>query len=81
MATTLERATGRPPSGLEAVVQNLLDGVEERYEELEDAGPDGLLASYRNHCSTIGALVRIEDAKESYTARALDISDDGRLVV
>jgi BirA family biotin operon repressor/biotin-[acetyl-CoA-carboxylase] ligase len=40
-----------------------------------------LIASYRSRCSTLGATVRVELADGAFEGVALDITDDGHLVV
>ncbi len=81
-ATSLDRLAGRPVDR-DAVAAALLAGVADRYSELR-AGPEAerrLMADYRRHLSTIGRLVRIDLGTESVTGTALDLDDDGHLLV
>lgn len=85
-ATSLERLAGRPVDR-DAVATSMLEAVARRWAPLAAAGPAGrhaeaaLRREYRLSCSTIGALVQVELAGETFTGRALDVDDDGRLLV
>ena len=46
------------------------------------AGASGLLAAYREHCATLGREVRVLlPGERTLEGRAVDVDDDGRLVV
>ena len=85
-ATSLERLAGRPVDR-DAVAAAMLEAVARRWAPLKPAGPaalhaeEALRSEYRLSCSTIGQLVRVELAGEVFTGRALDVDDDGRLLV
>jgi BirA family biotin operon repressor/biotin-[acetyl-CoA-carboxylase] ligase len=87
----------QPPEGLEStgVALNQVTGVdvdrelvfaavlanlERRYRELRTA-PGGLVAAYRRGCSTIGREVRVELPSSSFTGTAVEVNDDGHLVL
>jgi BirA family transcriptional regulator, biotin operon repressor / biotin---[acetyl-CoA-carboxylase] ligase len=81
-ATYLERLAGRPVR-VDDVARVLLDRIALRYEALlaSSGAMTTLMTEYRGALSTIGRLVRIELPGESFTGRALDVDDDGRLLV
>ena len=87
----------QPPRGLEAigvamnqvagtgvdrerVLAAILAALERRYRDLREE-PDELVAAYRRGCSTIGRDVRVELASEVFTGTAVEVNDDGHLVV
>ena len=87
----------QPPEGLEAigvsmnqvagadvdrerVLAAVLANLERRYRELREA-PDALVTAYRRECSTIGRDVRVEVASGAFTGTAVEVNDDGHLVV
>ena len=81
IATSLDRAAGRPVDR-EALLVDLLVGLERRYAGLGHEGGRAALASeYRARCSTIGRAVRVELADESFTGTACDVNDAGQLLV
>jgi BirA family biotin operon repressor/biotin-[acetyl-CoA-carboxylase] ligase len=87
----------QPPDGLEAigvamnqvagtdvdrerVLAAILVNLERRYQQLREA-PDALVTAYRRGCSTIGRDVRVELASGAFTGTAVEVNDDGHLVV
>lgn len=86
-ATSLDRVAGAPVDR-EALVARMLELVAEAWTRLLAGGPAPdpgavaeLCSRYRDSSSTIGELVRVEMAGEAVTGRALDVDDQGRLVV
>ncbi|MGO8876344.1 MAG: biotin--[acetyl-CoA-carboxylase] ligase [Acidimicrobiales bacterium] len=81
-ATSLDRVAGLPVDR-DAVADRLLDRVAQRYAVLTSspAGARSMAAEYRRNLSTIGRVVRVELADESFVGRALDVNDDGHLLV
>lgn len=81
-ATSLGRVAGLPVDR-DAVAERLLDRVAQRYAVLTSspAGARSVAAEYRRNLSTIGRVVRVELADESFVGRALDVNDDGHLLV
>lgn len=86
-ATSLAAAGGASGSPA-AVLDEVLEGLERRYAPLAAGGTPGrraaagLAAERRAVCMTIGELVRVEQAgAPAVCGRAVDVADDGRLVV
>jgi BirA family transcriptional regulator, biotin operon repressor / biotin---[acetyl-CoA-carboxylase] ligase len=81
-ATSLERVAGRPVE-VGDVADRLLDRVAQRYASLlgSEGGARSLVAEYRRNLATIGQVVRVELVDEQFTGRALDVDDDGHLLV
>ncbi|HEV2368659.1 MAG TPA: biotin--[acetyl-CoA-carboxylase] ligase [Acidimicrobiales bacterium] len=80
-ATALNRESGRPADRAELLVR-LLGGLEPRYAALD--GPDGrteLASEYRRRCATIGRAVRVDLTDGSFAGEAVDVSDEGHLLV
>jgi len=81
IATACNLEAGRPVDR-DAVLARYLHGLEDRYEAvLGKAGPDTVVAEYRERCATLGARVRVEQASSAFVGNALDVDDDGRLIV
>lgn len=73
--TAVNVVTGMAPDR-DAVLAAFLDNLAGWYADL------GTTASaYRQHCGTIGRLVRVEVSDETFTGRALDVDNDGHLLV
>ena len=80
-ATSLDRVAGREVDR-EALLVQLLVGLEDRYAGLEhESGRAALASEYRTRCSTIGREVRVDLADESFTGTAADVNDAGQLLV
>lgn len=80
-ATSLEAASGAPVDR-EHLLARLLAGVSSRYAGLGDvAGERALLSDYRGACATIGRSVRVELADATFTGVAVDVNDQGHLLV
>jgi BirA family biotin operon repressor/biotin-[acetyl-CoA-carboxylase] ligase len=81
-ATSLDRIAGRPVDR-DAVADRLLDRVAQRDLALEERpnAARSLSAEYRRNLSTIGLLVRVELPGETFVGRALDVNDEGHLLV
>ncbi|MGH9304191.1 MAG: biotin--[acetyl-CoA-carboxylase] ligase [Acidimicrobiales bacterium] len=65
----------------EAVTRKMLSNCVFGYGELLDGGEDALVSSYRRRLTTIGRVVRVDLARESFTGRAADVDGSGRLLV
>jgi BirA family biotin operon repressor/biotin-[acetyl-CoA-carboxylase] ligase len=74
-ATAVNVVAGRAPAR-DDVLTALLDALTRWYGDL-----DGVPRAYRARCVTIGRLVRVELVDEVFTGRALDVDDDGHLLV
>ena len=74
-ATALNVVAGRAP-GRDEVLTAMLERVGQWYGNL-----DAVAGEYRRCCVTIGRVVRVDLSAESFTGRALDIDDEGHLLV
>jgi len=81
-ATSLNRVAGMLVDR-DAVAARLLDRVAQRYSALTSSprGAVSLAAEYRRNLSTIGQVVVVELADESFVGGALDVDDEGHLLV
>lgn len=80
-ATSLNHLAGREVDREELLAAHLR-GLEAILAELPDpAGRDALLLRYRHLSATIGRRVRVEMASGALTGQAVDVDDDGHLVV
>ena len=81
VAVACNQVTGETVDRSDLLVR-LLERFEDRYAGLAGAyGPEGVVAEYRQRCSTLGRRVRIEQADGAFEGTAVDVDDDGRLVV
>jgi BirA family transcriptional regulator, biotin operon repressor / biotin---[acetyl-CoA-carboxylase] ligase len=55
--------------------------LDDRYRALVRAGPADLLAEWRRRSSTLGRRVRVDLGADDVEGTAVDVTDDGRLVV
>ena len=76
-ATACNLEAGRPVDG-DALLEALLTHLDRRLDTL--AAP-ALLADYRSRSSTLGQRVRVETPGAVVTGTAVDIGDDGELLV
>ncbi|MGD0594475.1 MAG: biotin--[acetyl-CoA-carboxylase] ligase [Acidimicrobiales bacterium] len=81
-ATSLDRVAGLPVDR-DAVADRLLDRVAQRYTVLTDSlrGFSSLVAEYRRNLATLGRVVRVELADESFVGSVLDVDEEGHLLV
>ncbi|WP_435770806.1 biotin--[acetyl-CoA-carboxylase] ligase [Nocardioides sp. SYSU DS0651] len=87
-ATSLAVATGGSPTGAPdrtTVLLAAVAAIREGYDVWQAGGDQGtsrLAASYRSQCATLGQQVRVDlPGGGTLTGRAVDVDDDGRLVV
>jgi len=59
----------------------LLAGFAQSYAQLAREGFGGILEQYRQKCATLSKEVRVIGTREEYRAHALDIDQDGALIV
>jgi BirA family biotin operon repressor/biotin-[acetyl-CoA-carboxylase] ligase len=79
--TSLAEASGREVD-LERVLDRLLATLGERRALLDSAGGRGaLVAELRRRCVTLGQQVRVELPAGRLEGRAVDVDDEGRLVL
>jgi len=74
-AVSLDEPAGRVVDQ-DAFLDSLLDALEQRLEN-----PRLIVAQYRKACVTLGREVRVEQAGTTLKGIAVDISDDGSLVL
>jgi BirA family biotin operon repressor/biotin-[acetyl-CoA-carboxylase] ligase len=79
-AVSLDRLAGRPVDR-DALAAELLRNIARRYRSWHEVDRRALQREYRERCSTIGRLVRVQLADEVLTGRVLDVDDAGRLCV
>ncbi|MFH1137610.1 MAG: biotin--[acetyl-CoA-carboxylase] ligase [Pseudomonadota bacterium] len=80
LAASLLIASGRPWDRVE-ILAGVLSGVEHNYLEIIQGRPQGVLARYRRACATIGSKVRLADGVQILEGLAVDIDENGALVV
>lgn len=80
-ATSLLLETGRRFSRSE-IAAEIMNCFEEDYDTfLKTCDLSGLLQRYKRFSVTLGSEVRVLDRKAEYTGRAVDIDEEGRLLV
>ena len=79
MATSLSSATGHPVSR-EALEHQLLTHLS-RLQETLLSEKEALMQRYRANCITLGQCISVVRGDECYHAAAIDLDDDGALVV
>jgi BirA family biotin operon repressor/biotin-[acetyl-CoA-carboxylase] ligase len=81
-ATSLDRLAGLAIDR-DGVADRMLDRIAQRYAALggSPGAARSLATEYRRNLSTIGQAVRVDLLGETLTGDALDIDDDGRLLV
>ena len=81
IATALNLCGGRPVER-PALLVEMLHGLEDRYSGLDRLEGRQVVASeYRRRCVTIGRRVRVELSDETFVGEAVDVSDEGHLLV
>ncbi|HET6792951.1 MAG TPA: biotin--[acetyl-CoA-carboxylase] ligase [Acidimicrobiales bacterium] len=81
IATSLNRLCGHDVDRSQILVA-LLEALEGRCGALGSAaGIARIGTEYRQRCTTLGSEVRVQLPDETFTGRALDITDDGHLMV
>lgn len=78
-AIALDEVLGRTVA-TEAVVEAFLDALERWYEALL-TDRDEVLRTWRSRCVTLGAAVRVDLGADDLEGTAVDLDDQGRLVV
>ncbi len=79
-STTLAALAGRPVDR-EEVTQAFLTAVRRRHAALLELGDEETLRAYRRRCSTIGRDVRVLLRDGEVSGAAVDVTEDGRLLV
>lgn len=74
-AVSLSQVAGRPVDR-QALLHHFLRSLARRSSDWSDVGPE-----YRRRCATLGRLVRVELSGETAIGTAVDVDDDGWLVV
>jgi BirA family biotin operon repressor/biotin-[acetyl-CoA-carboxylase] ligase len=76
-AVSAEEVAARPVA-VDALLDALLAALGRRYGSRDWAA---VASDYRRACTTLGRVVRVDLADESFTGTAADVSDDGHLLV
>lgn len=79
-AISLKMALGRIVDRA-VVLAELLNEMEREYIELQQGRVSGLLDRYRQACITLQTVVTVASAGDSVTGLALDVDNEGRLMV
>ena len=81
IATSLSIETGHTISR-PLLLSRILDNLASSVLDLKKAdGKEKLLSSYRKECDTLGREVSVIDDEKNYTGTAIDVTDQGALVV
>ncbi|MCE5287232.1 MAG: biotin--[acetyl-CoA-carboxylase] ligase [Pelosinus sp.] len=80
IATSLAVAAGESVSRLELVCA-VLEELEKSYQAVLQQGFGEVLTEWRSYSATLGKEVSVIGANESYVGKALDIAEDGALLV
>lgn len=81
-ATALDRLVDGAPSGLRArLLAAYLRRLDVRYGELVAEGSAGILAAWRQRSATLGRRVRVDLGADDVEGMAVDVTDEGHLVV
>lgn len=79
-AVSIAEALGRDVDRW-VLLQGYLRALEAWLVDVEDSGPSRLLAAYRQRCATLGQDVTATVASGPVQGKAVDVSDEGALVV
>jgi len=63
------------------VARHILEGLEARYEEVRRCGFGEILKSWRQISATLGRQVQVSDGGKTITGIAIDLADDGGLLI
>ena len=63
------------------ILSVMLEKLEEKFFLLKSGRSDSILQDYRDHCGMIGSKISIDSGHRIVTALAVDIDDQGRLVL
>jgi BirA family biotin operon repressor/biotin-[acetyl-CoA-carboxylase] ligase len=80
IATSIQIEKGGSVSRLDLLVR-ILECLEELYLDVRTAGFDAVLSAWRQESITLGRLVNVIAPDKSYQGTALDIDNDGALLV
>jgi BirA family biotin operon repressor/biotin-[acetyl-CoA-carboxylase] ligase len=78
-ATSLQVELTRPLDRTQLLAA-ILDGLEVRYRQARQV-PDKIFAEWRSALSTLGRIVEIHEAKTIWEGKAVDVAQDGALLV
>jgi len=79
-ATTLKEELGKEIER-ETLLRELLEEIESYYELFQKAEFDSILKDWRRLAGFLGSYVKIEDEAEAIEGRAIDVDDDGVLII
>jgi BirA family biotin operon repressor/biotin-[acetyl-CoA-carboxylase] ligase len=80
IATSVMAAAGQSISRLDLVCA-VLEELEQSYQEVLSSGFDAILEEWRRYSATLGHEVSVTGPNASFTGKALDIAEDGALLV
>jgi BirA family biotin operon repressor/biotin-[acetyl-CoA-carboxylase] ligase len=80
IATSLALIVGRPCDRA-VVARALLEELEDHYCKFIRSGLSGVLDEWRRHSLTLGRRVRVMIGDEAFSGEAVDVDDDGALIV
>ncbi len=81
-AASVSSLVGAPSAGREAVLKAFLDEYGSIYRSLSSfEGRAAISSEYRKYCVTIGQMVSVEMADDSFVGVALDVAPGGELMV
>lgn len=80
IATSLSQAAKKPVSRLELLAA-VLEELETLYNEVKEKGFPGILAKWRTLSGTLGSPVRVLGSTRQFDGIAVDIDEDGALLV
>lgn len=80
IATAIDHVIGRPIDRWE-LLDSLLDRLDDHYGRLVSGGAASVLAAWRRHSITIGKRVRVDLGGDDLVGTAVDVTEQGHLVV
>jgi BirA family biotin operon repressor/biotin-[acetyl-CoA-carboxylase] ligase len=80
IAVALNHIVGHPVDREDLLVA-LLERLDRHDRQLRDDGPSGLLATWRERSATLGRRVRVDLGADELVGKAVDVTDEGHLVV
>ncbi len=79
-ASSLRREAGDEIDRIVAL-KNILEELEHRYEQLSNFPPETLIDDWKKKTLLFGKKITVLESEYSYTATALDVAEDGSLII